>query len=322
MYGPIRPPTNAIGRIAAITVSVARIVGLPTSSTARTAIASRPAAVARHPRVPHDVLDHDDRIVDQDADREDQREERDAVERVAVEIEDEQRERERDGNRGQHDDRLAPAEHEPDQHRHRHDGEEHVPEQLVRLLRGRLAVVARDRDVQVARQQIAARASRPSRSTARVSAIALVPFALGDRQRDGRKRLAARRDTASRSRPARRRRRSPSRRRRDAPACRRLAPTTTSLTASSDVGQLPVSSRRRAVVDDDVARRRSGRCSRASACCTRADRVPRDGERRRIEIDRDLPRPAADDRDLRDVRQLLQRFLELRRPSAAAATSS
>jgi hypothetical protein len=34
MYGPIRPPTNAIGRIAAMTASVARIVGLPTSSTA------------------------------------------------------------------------------------------------------------------------------------------------------------------------------------------------------------------------------------------------------------------------------------------------
>ena len=39
MYGPIRPPTNAIGRIDATTVRVARIVGLPTSSTARTAIA-------------------------------------------------------------------------------------------------------------------------------------------------------------------------------------------------------------------------------------------------------------------------------------------
>ena len=34
MYGPIRPPTNAIGRIAAMTASVARMVGLPTSSTA------------------------------------------------------------------------------------------------------------------------------------------------------------------------------------------------------------------------------------------------------------------------------------------------
>ena len=37
MYGPIRPRTKAIGRMAAITANVARIVGLPTSSTASTA---------------------------------------------------------------------------------------------------------------------------------------------------------------------------------------------------------------------------------------------------------------------------------------------
>ena len=40
MYGPIIPETNAIGRIAAITAKVARIVGLPTSSTASTAAIS------------------------------------------------------------------------------------------------------------------------------------------------------------------------------------------------------------------------------------------------------------------------------------------
>ena len=34
MYGPISPVTNAIGRSAAITVNVARMVGPPTSSTA------------------------------------------------------------------------------------------------------------------------------------------------------------------------------------------------------------------------------------------------------------------------------------------------
>ena len=34
IYGPIKPPTNAIGRIAAITAKVAKMVGLPTSSTA------------------------------------------------------------------------------------------------------------------------------------------------------------------------------------------------------------------------------------------------------------------------------------------------
>ena len=37
MYGPISPPTNAIGRIAATTANVARMVGLPTSLTASTA---------------------------------------------------------------------------------------------------------------------------------------------------------------------------------------------------------------------------------------------------------------------------------------------
>ena len=40
MYGPISPRTNAIGRMAAMTVNVARIVGLPTSSTASTAVRS------------------------------------------------------------------------------------------------------------------------------------------------------------------------------------------------------------------------------------------------------------------------------------------
>ncbi len=35
MYGPISPETNAMGNSAAMTVNVARIVGPPTSSTAR-----------------------------------------------------------------------------------------------------------------------------------------------------------------------------------------------------------------------------------------------------------------------------------------------
>ena len=38
MKGPMRPATKAMGRSAAITVSVPRIVGLPTSSTARMAV--------------------------------------------------------------------------------------------------------------------------------------------------------------------------------------------------------------------------------------------------------------------------------------------
>ena len=87
MYGPIRPRTNAMGRIAAITANVARIVGLPTSSTASTATSDkeRPSAF-RQPEMAHDVLDHHDGVVDQDADGEDQREQCDPVQRVAIQI--------------------------------------------------------------------------------------------------------------------------------------------------------------------------------------------------------------------------------------------
>ena len=42
MYGPISPDTNIIGSSAAITVSVAMTVGLPTSVTASMAASARP----------------------------------------------------------------------------------------------------------------------------------------------------------------------------------------------------------------------------------------------------------------------------------------
>ena len=41
IYGPMRPPTNAMGNMAAITAMVARMVGLPTSFTASMATVDR-----------------------------------------------------------------------------------------------------------------------------------------------------------------------------------------------------------------------------------------------------------------------------------------
>ena len=93
MYGPISPLTNAIGRSAAITVKVARIVGPPTSSTARGMISASVPPPSAH--VPMDVLDDDDRVVDENADREDQREQRDAIDREPPRPGGEQRRRER-----------------------------------------------------------------------------------------------------------------------------------------------------------------------------------------------------------------------------------
>ena len=82
MYGPIRPVTKAIGSSAAITVSVARIVGPPTSSTAPGMISAR-GLPGGQMLMPVDVLDDHDRVVHQDADGEDQREQRDAIQREA-----------------------------------------------------------------------------------------------------------------------------------------------------------------------------------------------------------------------------------------------
>ena len=69
MYGPIRPRTKAMGRIAPMTAKVARIVGLPTSSTASTATSDKERPrLSGKPKMAHDVFDHNDGIVDQNAD--------------------------------------------------------------------------------------------------------------------------------------------------------------------------------------------------------------------------------------------------------------
>ena len=110
MYGPIRPPTNAIGRIGGDDGQRRedRRVADLVDGAHGDAREGRPA-VLRQIAVAHDVLDDDDRVVDEDADREDEREERDPVERVADEVEDEQRQRERRRDRDRDDERLAPA---------------------------------------------------------------------------------------------------------------------------------------------------------------------------------------------------------------------
>ena len=121
------------------------MVGLPTSLTASTAMADQGAAfVLGQVEVADDVLDHDDGVVHQDADGEDQGEERDAVERVAVEVEHQQRQGQRAGNGDADDERLAPAQRQQDEQRHADHRDAHVEQQLVGLLLRRLAVVAGD----------------------------------------------------------------------------------------------------------------------------------------------------------------------------------
>ena len=79
----MRPETKAIGRSAAITVNVARIVGLPTSSTASTAVSG---SNLMQLEMPVDVFYHDDRIVHKDTDGKDKGKEGHPVEGIPVEI--------------------------------------------------------------------------------------------------------------------------------------------------------------------------------------------------------------------------------------------
>ncbi len=103
-------------------------------------------------------------------------EQRDAVERVAVEVEDEQRQRQRHRDGHQHDGGLAAAEREPDQDADRDDREEHVPEQFVRLVRGGLAVVARDGHLRGRRARRRRGRCRAWREIRRVRSMALTPL--------------------------------------------------------------------------------------------------------------------------------------------------
>ena len=126
------------------------MVGLPTSATASTATSLHGAAlIFRQPEVAHHVLDHHDGVVDENADAEDQREERDAIDGVAEEVEDRHGERQRDRNGQQHDARLAPPEEERDEKRDGQRGQQQMLEQFVGLGLGRLAVVARGGHVHV-----------------------------------------------------------------------------------------------------------------------------------------------------------------------------
>ena len=106
------------------------------------------------PPVPHrpvagDVLDHHDGVVDQDAYREDQGEQADAVDGVAHQIRGEHRQQDRGRDHDQRDQRLAPADRDRDQDDDRDRRQTEVKQQLVGLFVRGLAIVPGDGDLDV-----------------------------------------------------------------------------------------------------------------------------------------------------------------------------
>ena len=102
---------KAAGTNTAHSTSAIAISAPPTSSMLLIA-ASRGLKPGRD--VALDVLDHDDRVVDHDADRQHQPEQRQVVQREAEQRHDEERADQRDRNRDQRNDRGAPGLQEQD----------------------------------------------------------------------------------------------------------------------------------------------------------------------------------------------------------------
>jgi len=109
--------------------------------------------------MPGDVFHHDDGVVDQDAYGEDEREQADAVDRVAHQV----RGKESKQDRGRDDDQrhhcLSPADYKPDQQHNRDGREREVKQQLVCLVVRGLAVITRDLDIDIAGNEPAFQAS-------------------------------------------------------------------------------------------------------------------------------------------------------------------
>ena len=103
--------------------------------------------------VPHDVLEHDDRVVDDEADRERERHQRQVVEAVAEQLHRRERADDRRRQREARDDRRRDVAQEQEDHEHdEHDGQQQRELDVVHRLANRLRAVAADGERQRRRQ--------------------------------------------------------------------------------------------------------------------------------------------------------------------------
>ena len=100
---------------------------------------------------------------------------RDAVQRVAVQVKHGQGQAQRHRNRNEDDQRLSHAQHQRNQQADRDDRNQHVKQQVVRFLRRRFAVVPRDVEVDVRGKTVPFNFSTRA-STRSLMSIALVPL--------------------------------------------------------------------------------------------------------------------------------------------------
>ncbi len=131
-----------------------------------------------------DILDHDDGVIDQDTDREDQREQADPVDRVAHEVRGEHGEQDRRGDDDGGHAGLAPADRKTDQDDDGDGRQRQMEQQLIGLLVRRRAIVAGDSDIDPIGDELALETFDPGQhSFGDDNGIGARP--LGDRDADG-----------------------------------------------------------------------------------------------------------------------------------------
>ena len=100
--------------------------------------------------MPRDVRDHHNRVVDQDADRKDEREQTDTVDRVAHHPRCKERQQDRHRNDDRYNARLPPSDRKAHEQHDGNGGKPEVIEEFIRLLVRGLPIVARDDHLDIA----------------------------------------------------------------------------------------------------------------------------------------------------------------------------
>ena len=179
MYGPIRPPTKAIGKTARMTAKVSKN-GRIANFADRFNRDERPASstVVREVKVPHNVFHDNDGVINQNSDAEDEGEEGDPIERETQQVKNQQRERERGGYGNCNNQRFAPAQQKEDEQRHTDHGNGHVKEKFVGLFCSRFAVVPRVTDTSTSDGITLPFSASTRRNTSLATEIAFAPAVL------------------------------------------------------------------------------------------------------------------------------------------------
>src|ERR1035438_5939759 len=128
----------------------------------------------------HDILDHNDGVVDKDADGEDQSKQCDPIQGIAIQVEHGECEGEGDRHREKYDPGFPPAQCQCNQQCDRQGCDQKMFEKFVGFVLRGLAIVARDRDVQITRKDITAQSVDFVQHTLR-NVCGVRTFALGKR---------------------------------------------------------------------------------------------------------------------------------------------